>query len=382
VIPLIDNQGHGLLADFRQAGEVDFVSAFSVSSFASLMTADIQSSMSFLEMKKRLFDLSSATSLAEYLSLRKSNTSYARHLCKDLFARAGFERVLLDDGIDHGNDHGIEHGIEHGNMLPLDEFESVSGIKVSRVVRIEPVIEKLLIEYTTAADVEHYLEKRLLPPRERSIVAFKTICCYRGGLTLHEIDPDDAASNFLDCRRNVLSSGKIKKSSYYHYLLLKVFDIAVKKDLPVQVHCGLGHDDADLSLCNPELLHRLLRKQRFSNLKLVLLHCYPFQKEAAILASLYPGVHFDLSLASFLLSDQSALYRGVLASAPYTKILAGTYGHSHPETYFQGAMALRQGLSKSLLTFEQQGSISREEAGEIESAILQGNARRLYKLPR
>jgi hypothetical protein len=368
VIPLIDNHGHSLLSDFRLASESDFISTFSESRFASLMTADIEHSLVFLELKKRLFDLSDATSIAEYLTLRKGSSAFARHLVKELFAKAGFERILLDDGFNTGK------------MVPMDQFESITGVQVSRVVRIEPVLEKLICEHSNAGAVEGHLEKRLLPARDRSIAGLKTIVCYRGGLSINEIDPEDAHANFFECRNNILATGRIRRSSYYHHLLLKAFDLAVKRDLPVQVHCGLGDDDADLSLSNPELLHRLLRKPRFSMLKLVLLHCYPFQKEAAILASLYPGVHFDLSLASFLLADQAELYRDALASAPYTKILAGTDGHSQPETYYQGAMALRQGLSTTLLSFEQKGSVSREEAGEIENAILHGNARRLYKL--
>jgi hypothetical protein len=368
LIPLIDNHGHSLLTDFREASESGFVGTFSESRFAPLMTADIERSLVFLELKKRLFDLSGATSIAQYLTLRQGSTAFAKHLVKDLFTKAGFERIVLDDGYDSSK------------TLPAHQFESVTGIKVSRVVRIEPILERLIAECTTAGEVEGHLEKSLLPPRDRSIVGLKTIVCYRGGLSLHEINPEDAQADFFDCRRNILASGRLTRCSYYQHLLLKTFDIAMRRDLPVQVPCGLGADDADLSLSNPELLHRLLRKPRFNMLKLVLLHCYPFQKQAAILASLYPGVHFDLSLASFLLADQAELYRGALASAPYTKILAGTDGHSQPETYYQGAMALRQGLSSTLLSFEQKGSVSREEASEIENAILHGNARRLYKL--
>jgi hypothetical protein len=368
LIPLIDNHGHSLLANFREAKERDFVSTFSESKFASLMTRDIESSLVFLEMKKRLFDLSDAKTIAQYLTLRSGNTAFARHLVKDLFAKAGFERIVLDDGF------------ASSKMMLFDQFEALTGVKVSRVVRVEPVFERLLTEYTNATELERHLELSILPALDTTIVGLKTIVCYRGGLSLHEVDPDDAAANFEECRRNVLATGRIKKSSYYYHLLLKTFDLAIERDLPVQVHCGLGDDDADLTLSNPELLHRLLRKPRFNTLKLVLLHCYPFQKEAAILSSLYPGVYFDLSLAAFLLADQSDLYRGALASAPYTKILAGTDGHSQPETYYQGALALRNGLSSALLAFEQKGSISREEAGEIENAILHGNARKLYKL--
>ncbi|MBU6452111.1 MAG: amidohydrolase family protein [Cyanobacteria bacterium REEB67] len=341
---------------------------FSESKLASSMISDIERSVVFLELKKRLLNLGKSASLVDYLNLRKGQSLSARQLVKELFSRAGFERILIDESY------------RPGEMLNSSEFEAVTGVKVSRIARIEPILEMLIGQCASAEEVESRLERSLFPPRDKALVALKTIVCYRGGLSIYEVDRDDALANFADCRRDVISHGRIRRSSYYHHLLLKAFDLAIARDLPVQVHCGLGDDDADLSLSNPDLLHRLLRKPRFSSLKLVLLHCYPFQKEAAILASLYPHVYFDLSLASFLLAEQGQLYSQVLASAPYSKILAGTDGHSQPETYHQGAMALRQGLSSALWHFEQKGSISRDEAGQIENAVLHGNARQLYRL--
>ena len=366
-IPLIDNHGHSLLTNFREASEGEFVSAFSESKLAHAMTDDIKQSVIFLQLQKRLFSLAGCSTLQEYLQFR-SSAQNVKKLTTQLFSAAGFERILLDDGY------------ERDLRLDLAKFTAASGVAVSRIVRVEPVLENLIKASDSAAEVEAGLEAALFE-NPLGIVALKTIVCYRGGLGIFVVDKEDAEANYFDCRRHILNDGRLRKCSFYHYILLKIFDLAISRDIPVQVHCGIGDDDADLSLSNPDLLHRLLRRPRFNGLKLVILHSYPFIKEAAILASLYPNVYYDLSLASFLLGDQKRLYSQALACAPYSKLLAGTDGHSQPETYYQGALALRKGLGDALHELVLDKSISYNESVLIERSVLQGNARRLYKLP-
>ena len=366
-IPLIDNHGHSLLIKFNEATEAEFVSAFSESKLAHLMTDDIKQSVTFLQLQKRLFEMAGCSTLEEYLNFRASAAS-SKKLTTQLFIAAGLERILLDDGY------------ARELRLDLSDFAAASSVPISRIVRIEPILEDLIKACDTAREVEARLEEALFE-NPLGIVALKTIVCYRGGLGIFVVDKDDAEANYFDCRRHILNDGRLRKSSFYHYILLKTFDLAIARDIPVQVHCGIGDDDADLSLSNPDLLHRLLRRPRFSGLKMVLLHSYPFLKEAAILASLYPNVYYDLSLASFLLADQKRLYSQALSCAPYSKLLAGTDGHSQPETYYQGAMALRKGLGDALHELVLDKSVSYNESVQIERAVLQGNARKLYKLP-
>ena len=102
--------------------------------------------------------------------------------------------------------------------------------------------------------------------REAGFVALKTIAAYRGGL--------DRVSD------DVIAALEANE--------------ATRDPLPVQVHCGFGDADLHLWRADPSYLKPLI--ERFSETPFVLLHCYPFVREAGWLAHVYGNVWFDLSL--------------------------------------------------------------------------------------
>ena len=64
--------------------------------------------------------------------------------------------------------------------------------------------------------------------------------------------------------------------------------------LPVQVHAGFGDSDLLLPRADPTWLKPAF--ERYPATPFVLLHCYPFVREAGWLAHVYGNVYFDLSL--------------------------------------------------------------------------------------
>ena len=102
--------------------------------------------------------------------------------------------------------------------------------------------------------------------REAGFVALKTIAAYRGGLD--RVSEDVVAA--LEANE------------------------ATGDPLPVQVHCGFGDADLHLWRADPSYLKPLI--ERFRETPFVLLHCYPFVREAGWLAHVYGNVWFDLSL--------------------------------------------------------------------------------------
>ena len=98
-------------------------------------------------------------------------------------------------------------------------------------------------------------------------MALKTIAAYRGGLA-------------------ELSAGGA--------CVALEANAATGDPLPVQVHTGFGDADLSLPLSRPGLLKPLI--ERFDTTPFVLLHCYPFVREAGWLAHVYANVWFDLSL--------------------------------------------------------------------------------------
>ena len=67
--------------------------------------------------------------------------------------------------------------------------------------------------------------------------------------------------------------------------------------LPVQLHVGLGDRDLDLHRVDPMLLLGLLRQPAVARVPVLLLHCYPYHRQAGYLAQAFPNVYIDVGLA-------------------------------------------------------------------------------------
>lgn len=208
-----------------------------------------------------------------------------------------------------------------------EELGSVAGCRAAPVMRIETLSE---IHDTVAG------------AREAGFVALKTIAAYRGGL---EHLSDDV-------------------------LVALDVNAATGDPLPVQVHTGFGDADLSLPLSRPGLLKPLI--ERYEETPFVLLHCYPFVREAGWLAHVYANVFFDLSLTIPHVAQPEQALREALELAPLSKLLYASDAARTPELYFLGATWWRDALAVVL-----------PELGEGEAAarmILRENALELYRL--
>jgi predicted TIM-barrel fold metal-dependent hydrolase len=189
----------------------------------------------------------------------------------------------------------------------------------------------LRIETHDAADVER--------ARESGFVALKTIAAYRGGLDR----VSDAVVTALHANE------------------------ATGDALPVQVHCGFGDSDLHLWRADPSYLKPLV--ERFHETPFVLLHCYPFVREAGWLAHVYGNVWFDLSLTIPHVSRPAEHLREALELAPVSKLLYASDAARTPELYYLAAKWWREALAEVL---------------EPDDArlVLRENALALYRLPR
>ena len=70
---------------------------------------------------------------------------------------------------------------------------------------------------------------------------------------------------------------------------------ALRLGKPLQFHVGLGDRDCDLHRTNPMHLLDLLRGR--GDVPIVLLHCYPYEREAGYLAQAFNNVHLDVGLS-------------------------------------------------------------------------------------
>jgi predicted TIM-barrel fold metal-dependent hydrolase len=164
-------------------------------------------------------------------------------------------------------------------------------------------------------------------------------------------------------------------------LLLGAAEECSTLGVPLQVHCGLGDPDEDLALANPLGLRRLYVEQRFANLKVVLLHCYPFHREAAYLSSVFPNVYMDLSLAIHLAGQDGArALEEALGLCPTSKLLYATDASRFAEVYLVAAVLYREALAGALDRLVDSDWLTRAEAVEAGRQVLSGNAKTIYQL--
>ena len=148
---------------------------------------------------------------------------------------------------------------------------------------------------------------------------------------------------------------------------------ATGSPLPVQVHAGFGDSDLFLPRVQPGYLKPLI--ERFRDTPFVLLHCYPFVREAGWLAHVYGNVWFDLSLTIPHVARPAEALRQALELAPVSKLLYASDAARTPELYLLAATWWRDTLAEVLPEL-----LPPEEWEVAARMILRENALALYRV--
>ncbi|KAK3445465.1 hypothetical protein EUGRSUZ_A01617 [Eucalyptus grandis] len=368
-VELVDGHAHNLVA-------LD-----STFPFAKCFTEAEGEALSFaphsLPFKRNLRDIaklygteSSLKAVEEYR--RTAGLQSISSLC---FKAARISAVLIDDGLQLDKKHDLKW---HKSLVPV----------VGRILRIERLAEEILNEEMPAGSVwtldlfTKIFEERLNSVA-REIYGLKTIAAYRSGLDINtnvnSIDAEEGLQHTLRIGKPV----RITNKSFIDYVLTHSLEIAVRFDLPLQIHTGYGDKDLDLRLANPLHLKTLLEDKRFSRCRIVLLHAsYPFSKEASYLASVYHQVYLDFGLAVPHLSvhGMTSSVKELLDLASIKKVMFSTDGYAFPETYYLGARKAREVVFSVLCDACADGDLSVPEAIEAVQDIFAKNATEFYKL--
>jgi len=273
----------------------------------------------------------------------------AQHLDCEPIERAVYERRLATDPGEYASSilqaAGAELLLVDDGFPPADV--SINWEELGDLARC-PSRPILRIERVAEAGIDA-VRQEVASARERGHVALKTIAAYRGGLDLER----------AGVREGVLAALEANE--------------ATGDPLPVQVHIGFGDSDLFLPHADPGYLKPLI--ERFDATIFVLLHCYPFVREAGWLAHVYGNVYFDLSLTIPHVSRPGTALAEALELAPLSKLLYASDAASTPELYLLAAIWWRDALAAVLP--EALPAAAAEDAAHM---ILRENARALYDL--
>ncbi len=301
---------------------------------------------------------------AQYLRHRNSGPAAAT-----LLRAAGCDRLLVDTGF------------AAPGSASLADLGELSGAAVSEVIRLETVAEQVALTGPAAADFAARFADELWR-RSASAAALKSIIAYRGGLDFDPARPAPqqvtmAAGRWLG---EVASTGNARLTD--PVLLRQLLWAGIDRGLPLQLHTGFGDPDQRLHRSDPALTSDFLALTRDSGTPVVLLHCYPYQRQAGYLAQAYPHVYFDVGLAlHYTGARAAAIVAEALELAPFGKLLYSSDAYGLPELVYLGARLWRLAMTETLGGWVAAGQWTEADAIRVAAMIGRENAERLYQLP-
>jgi len=275
-----------------------------------------------------------------------------------LLRATGTEWLLIDDGFP-----------VPGEGVTWDRMGELAGCRSAPVMRIERVAEEGLAAGDALDDLRERVRGAVAGARADGFVGLKTVAAYRSGLDVAAPDTV-AAEAALDGGPKRLADKALLE------LLLDdalAANAGTGEPLPVQVHCGFGDSDLFLPRADPTLLGPLI--ERYAATPFVLLHCYPFVRQAGWLAHVYGNVFLDVSLTIPHVWRHAEMVREALELAPVSKLLYASDAAKTPELYFLAARGWRAALAEVLAE-----ALEPAEAEAAARRVLRDNAIGLHGL--
>ncbi|WP_055586351.1 amidohydrolase family protein [Streptacidiphilus griseoplanus] len=321
-----------------------------------------------------LLDLEPHCPPEEYLARRRALGP--AEATRRLLRAAGLRTLLVDTG--------LVEAPGAGPLLSLPELASAAAAEVHQVVRLETVAEGVAQGWVSARSYGDDCATALAEAvRDAGAVAVKSVLAYRHGLDLEPEPPTEtevarAAGEWLEHHDQHGGPPRLVHPVLLRHLLWT----AVELGLPIQLHTGFGDPDLTLHRADPSLLTGFVRAVEPHGVPLVLLHGYPYHRQAAYLAAVHPHVYADVGLAlSHSGARAGAVLAEVLEVVPFGKVLFSTDAYGLPELYPVGAALFRSALGGLLDGWTADGSWSAADADRVAVLIGGANARRLYGLP-
>jgi predicted TIM-barrel fold metal-dependent hydrolase len=287
-------------------------------------------------------------------------------------------RMLKASGISYSL---IETGYRGDEIHGPAAMAQLSESRVDEIIRLETTAEKMLDAGATTAEsfIADFAET--LRIATVGAVGLKSIVAYRYGLHFEPSAPTkQEVQTAIAAVLKDVAAGKPARISD-PVLLRHLIYAGLETKLPIQFHIGFGDPDLFLHLCDPLLMTNFIKQTEARGIPVMLLHTYPFHRNAGYLAQMFDNVYMDVGLAiNYTGARSQAVIAESLELAPFHKILFSSDAWGLPELTYLGAKLFRNGFGKILDEWVSQDLWSLKDAKRVAKSIGYDNSIAAYKL--
>jgi hypothetical protein len=366
---LIDHHVHGVLrAELDRARIEALLTESPVAAPAGTTAFDSQLGFAVRRWCAPLLDLEPHASADDYV--RRRQQLGAGEVTRRLLAAASVAAWLVDTG----------H--QSGAVTTPGELAAISGSPAFQIARLESIAEQAARSGGSAANYGADVTAAIIRMAgSADTVGFKSVAAYRCGLDFGPGRP--TAAQVEAAAGRWLSAAEPDQPARLEDPVLIRHGIwaALDTGLPLQLHTGHGDPDSRLHRADPGLLQDFLAASQHTGAAVLLLHCYPYHRQAGAMANLFPHVYLDVGEALNHVGARSAtILAEALELTPFHKMMYSSDAFGLPELHYLGAAAFRKDITAVTGAFVADGAWAASDAGRVAEMIGSGNARRVYRL--
>jgi uncharacterized protein len=366
-LALIDHHVHGIVTgELDQAAIETMLTESAVLPLAGTSVFDSQLGFAVRRWCAPVLDLEPSAPAQDYLARRAELGS--AETARRLLSLAQVESWLVDTGY------------QSDTVSTPGELAAVSGAPAFEIARLESLAERVARSGAGAGQFAASLTAAVQLASAQA-VGFKSVAAYRYGLHLQPDRPQasEVAAAAGDWLREIEAGAPARATS--QVIIRHGIWSALDTGLPIQFHAGYGDTDSRLHQADPALLQDFLAASQHTGSAIMLLHCYPYHRQAGAMTGLFPHVYMDVGEA---LNHVGARSAAVLAEAleltPFHKMLYSSDAFGLPELHYLGAAGFRRDLARVTGEFVSDGAWSAADAARVAELIGSANARRVYQL--
>ncbi|MGI5459843.1 amidohydrolase family protein [Streptomyces sp. CA-249302] len=273
----------------------------------------------------------------------------------------------------------VDTGYAPDRLTTPAELAAGAGGTAYEIVRLESVAEAVAAQGVEAGEYAAAFRAAAEEAvRRAGVVGVKSVAAYRTGFGLDPARP--SAAEVTEAARRWLAAGGVRLAE--PVLVRHLLWTAVDLGHPLQLHVGLGDNDIRLHRSDPAQLTDWLHLTA-GTIPVLLLHCWPYQRQAAYLAAVFEHVYLDVGLALHHVGParSRAVLEEALEITPYRKLLYSSDAYGVAEFHHLGALSFRRALAGLLQDRVDADEMALSDALRFAEWAGAHNARRVYRLP-